>query len=166
MLETVELQRRALSSPVEQRFIRQNSNVKGPYTTGDYVRWKLNQIFGPDNWSHTLVKGPEIVTLNEINAYVQVVVRLTVQFANGQQVIHEDVGMWLLQATKGADLGKTAPERYETVFKAAITDGIKACAEYLGICFRPLTDETLNQEVNKGNRANRVLLNPQLTKAS
>ena len=65
MLDTVEAQRQALDAPVDPRHIRKSQNVKGPFTTGDYVRWKMNQVFGPDNWSHTIVKGPDLVTLND-----------------------------------------------------------------------------------------------------
>jgi hypothetical protein len=147
MFETVESQRKALSTPVDPRFVNTNKNVKGPYTTGDYVRWKLNEIFGPDHWSHTIVQGPEIVQLSEQSAYVRVIIRLTVKFANGEQVTHDDIGFAPLQATQGARLDGTAPERYETVWKSAITDGVKACAEYLGICFRPLADGKLNREL-------------------
>lgn len=149
MPESIEVQRNALNTPVDPRFIHKSPGVKGPYTTGDYVRWKLNQIFGPDNWNHTIVEGPEKITLNEQNAYIQVLIRLTVQFANGQQVIHDDVGVVTLSAKQGAGLGDTAPERYETALKSAITDGLKACAEYLGVCFRPLSDEALAQEVRQ-----------------
>jgi hypothetical protein len=152
LLESVEAQRHALSAPVEPRFIHRSQNVKGPYTTGDYVRWKLNQIFGLDNWSHTIIKGPDLVTLNDQNAYVQVAIRLTVQFANGQQVVHDDVGVVPLQASRGAALENTSPERYEGVLKAAITDGVKACAEYLGLCFRPVADEALNAAVQASKR--------------
>jgi hypothetical protein len=70
MLDTVQEQRTALDSPVEPRFICQNSHIKGPFTTGDYVRWKMNQIFGPDNWSHTILQGPDLVKVNDLNAYV------------------------------------------------------------------------------------------------
>jgi hypothetical protein len=150
MLETIELQRQALNTPVDHRFINQTQHVKGPYTTGDYVRWKLNQIFGPDNWSHMLLNGPDLIPVNDRNAYVQVTVSLEVNFANGHQVIHHDVGVWPLQATRGSDLDGTVPERYETVLKAAITDGIKACSEYLGTCFRPLGDEILDRHIRRG----------------
>lgn len=153
MIETIELQRQALDTPVDPRFIYQTQHVKGPYTTGDYVRWKLNQIFGPDNWSHILVKGPDLIPVNDRNAYVQVTVRLEVNFANGQKVVHDDVGVWPFQATRGTDLDGTVPERYETVLKAAITDGIKACSEYLGTCFRPLGDENLNRYIRHGKRS-------------
>jgi hypothetical protein len=153
LLATVELQRQALDTPVEQRFIYQTQHVKGPYTTGDYVRWKLNQIFGPDNWNHLLIKGPDLIPVNDRNAYVQVTVRLKVRFSNGRQVTHDDVGIWPFQATRGSDLDGTMPERYETVLKAAITDGIKACSEYLGLCFRPLGDETLDRHIRKVKRS-------------
>jgi hypothetical protein len=152
MLETVEEQRAALNSPVEPRFICQNRHIKGPFTTGDYVRWKMNQIFGPDNWSHTILQGPALVKVNDLNAYVQVTIRLNVHFAGGQQITHDDVGVAVLQATRGSDLEGTMPERYETVLKAAITDGVKACAEYLGICFRPLGDEVLDQYIRGHKR--------------
>lgn len=144
MLETVSEQRAALAAPVEARFICQNPHVKGPFTTGDYVRWKMNQIFGPENWSHTILHGPELVKVNELSAYVQTTVRLDVRFASGETVTHDDVGVAVLQATRGSDLDGTMPERYETVLKAAVTDAVKACAEYLGVCFRPLGDDALD----------------------
>lgn len=145
MLGTLAEQRAALNTPVEPRFICRNPHIKGPYTTGDYIRWKMNQIFGPDNWSHTILQGPELVKVNDLNAYVQVSVRMTARFADGQTVTHDDVGVAVLQASRGSDLDGTTPERYETVLKAAITDGVKACAEYLGICFRPLGDASLDK---------------------
>ena len=74
-------------------------------------------------------------------------IRLTVQFANGQLVTHDDVGVSPFQATRGAALESTALERYETVLKSAVTDGVKACVECLGVCFRPLSDEALNAEI-------------------
>lgn len=152
MLETVAEQRAALNAPVEPRFICKKSHIKGPFTTGDYIRWKLNQIFGPDNWSHTILQGPELVKINDQSAYVQVTVRLSVRFANDQTVTHDDLGVSVLQATRGSDLNAASPERYETVLKAAITDAVKACAEYLGICFRPLGDESLDKHVRGQDR--------------
>jgi hypothetical protein len=110
----------------------------------------LNEIFGPDHWQHTIQEGPKLVDVNERNAYVQVTVRLTVMFANGQVSIHDDVGVWPLAASKDKTLEDAAPERYETVLKAAVTDGLKACTEYLGVCFRPLADKTLDQRVRRG----------------
>lgn len=152
MLETIAEQRAALNTPVEPRFICKKPHIKGPFTTGDYIRWKMNQIFGPDNWSHTILQGPELVKINDLSAYVQVTVRLTVQFANDLTAIHDDLGVSILQATRGSNLDGTSPERYETVFKAAITDAVKACAEYLGICFRPLGDESLDNHVRGQER--------------
>lgn len=114
---------RELATPVHPRFIRTHNAVKGPYTTGDYVRWQLNRIFGPSNWSFTLTDGPRMVTVNESASYVQCSGRLVVQFADGNQSTHDDVGVWPLSAGKDKKLDETAPERYETVLKAAVTDG-------------------------------------------
>lgn len=146
MFDDITSQRVALSKLPDKRFIQTSAQVKGPYTSGGYVIWQLNSIFGPDNWRHTLVHGPEIVRLSDSQAYVQVTVRIDAQFANGNQVAHEDVGVWPLAATNakaGGTLDDTAPERYETVLKACVTDGLKACAEYFGVCFRPLADQAL-----------------------
>jgi Rad52/22 family double-strand break repair protein len=140
VLENVELQRSELSKPVDECFVHRNAGAKGAYTTGDYVRLMLNQIFGPDNWSHTVLSGPELVRLNAGGAYVKTLVRLTVRFANGQQVVHEDVGITVLNPGRSLALDEVAPERFETALKAAVTDGLKACAEHLGACFRPLSD--------------------------
>ena len=153
MLENVETQRLELGKPVDERFIRRNSNVKGPYTTGDYVRLMLNQIFGPDNWSHVVLSGPELVRLNAGGAYVKTVVRLTVRFANGQQAVHEDVGVTVLSAGRSDNLDNIAPQRYETALKAAVTDGLKACAEHLGACFRPMGDADLERSLRGARSA-------------
>ena len=147
MLENVELQRSELSKPVDERYVRRAASVKGAYTTGDYVRLMLNKIFGPDNWSHTVLSGPEFVRLNAGGAYVRTLVRLTVRFANGQQVVHEDVGITVLNAGRNVELDKVAPERYETALKAAVTDGLKACSEHLGACFRPMGDADLERSL-------------------
>lgn len=152
MLENVELQRSELSKPVDERFIRRNASVKGAYTTGDYVRLMLNQIFGPDNWSHTVLSGPELVRLNAGGAYIKTLVRLTVRFANGQHVVHEDVGVTVLTAGRNVELDQVAPERYETALKAAVTDGLKACSEHLGACFRPMGDADLERSL-RGSRS-------------
>jgi len=151
MLETIVEQRKALETPVDPTVVKNNSNVKGPYTSGEYIRWKLNDIFGPDNWQHTIMDGPKLVDVNERNAYVQVTIRLITQFADGSQVTHDDVGVWPLVASKDKKLDEAAPERYETVIKAAVTDGVKACAEYLGICFRPMADDALAAYLRKRN---------------
>lgn len=151
MLENVELQRTELGKPVDERYVRRAASVKGAYTTGDYVRLMLNQIFGPDNWSHTVLSGPEFVRLNAGGAYVRTLVRLTVRFANGQQVVHEDVGITVLSAGRNVELDNVAPERYETALKAAVTDGLKACAEHLGACFRPMGDADLERSL-RGTR--------------
>lgn len=143
----------ALGKMVENRFVKTKPEVKGPFTSGDYVRYQLNKIFGPDKWSSLILKGPDLVTLNDNNAYVQTVVRLSVEFANGSIVTHDDVGVWPLVATKkqngngSVGLGNTAPERYETVLKSVVTDGLKACTEHLGLCFRPLADKDLEKIV-------------------
>jgi hypothetical protein len=155
MLETTAEQRAALAAPVEARFICQNPHVKGPFTTGDYVRWKMNQIFGPENWSHTILHGPEMVKVSELSAYVQTTVRVVVRFASGETITHDDIGVAVLQATRGCDLDGTMPERYETVLKAAVTDAVKACAEYLGVCFRPLGDGTLDGYLRGPERPSR-----------
>src|SRR3972149_2288618 len=151
MLETIVEQRKALETPVDPTVVKNNSNVKGPYTSGEDIRWKLNDIFGPDNWQHTIMDGPKLVDVNERNAYVQVTIRLITQFADGSQVTHDDVGVWPLVASKDKKLDEAAPERYETVIKAAVTDGVKACAEYLGICFRPMADDALAAYLRKRN---------------
>ena len=143
MQKMIEEQRDLLARPVHPKFVKTDTNVRGKFTTGDYVKVMLNTIFGPDNWSHTILSGPEIIRLNESYAYAQVTVRLTVQFANGQQVTHDDIGVWPLSASKESTLDDTRPERFETVTKAAITDAVKGCSEYLGVCFRPLSDQDL-----------------------
>lgn len=135
-----------LEKLVHDRFIQTNDNVKGAFTSGDFVEWRLRNIFGPQNISVELRDGPRVVTISESQAYTQALIRLSVRFADGTETYQDAVGVWPLAATKakeGGTLEKTAPERYETVLKACQTDGIKAAAERLGTCFRPLSDLAL-----------------------
>lgn len=140
MLVNVETQRLELNKPVDEHFIRKNSTANGARVSGEYVRQMLNHIFGPDNWSHMVLSGPDLVRLNAGGAYVKTVVRLTVRFANGQQAVHEDVGVTVLSAGRRQDLDSIAPERFEEALKSAVTDGLKACAGHLGNCFRLVGD--------------------------
>lgn len=140
---TTEWQERMLARMVEPAFVRKTQGVKGAYTTGDFVTFLLNDIFGPSNWSHRILKGPELIQYGEQMAYSQVTVQLLVRFANGQEAIHEDIGIWPFTATAARDGGtleQTKPERFEQVVKSAITDGLKACTDHLGNCFRPIAD--------------------------
>jgi len=135
-----------LEKLVHDRFIQKNENVKGAFTSGDFVEWRLRNIFGPQNISVELRDGPRVVTISESQAYTQALIRLSVRFADGTETYQDAVGVWPLAATKareGGTLENTAPERYETVLKACQTDGIKAAAERLGTCFRPLSDLAL-----------------------
>lgn len=140
---TVQWQEWMLARMVEPAFVRKTQGVKGPYTTGDFVTFLLNDIFGPSNWSHRILKGPELIQYGDQMAYSQVTVQLTVRFADGREAIHEDIGIWPFTATKareGGTLEKTKPERFEQVVKSAVTDGLKACTDHLGNCFRPIAD--------------------------
>jgi len=149
---TYEQQLEALASFVDDWAVKQDKAVKGEFTSGDYVTWQLNRIFSPGHWDFQILNGPEIVTLNEANAYVRVIGRLTVRFADGLEAYQDDIGIWPLRATKanqGGTLENTAAERYETVEKAARTDCLKNAAQNLGTCFRPMTDLELVEAVKR-----------------
>jgi len=147
---TYEEQLEALATLIEDIHVRRSPRVKGPYASSDYVTWKLNQIFTPACWSFTILSGPELVRLNDTAAYVQVTGRLTVTFANSATVTRDETGAWPLVATKnGGTLDNTAPERYETALKAAVSDTLKACAERLGVCFRPLIDQEFHEYLRR-----------------
>jgi hypothetical protein len=139
----------ALATLIDPAQVHKSEHVKGAYSTSDYVTWLLNRVFTPARWSFTAVQGPEAVTLSDKSMYVQVVGRLTATFADGTTATRDDVGISPLQASQGGDLGHTAPERYETVVKAAVSDALKACAERLGVCFRPLTDLDLQEHIKR-----------------
>ncbi len=133
----------ALAEPVEDWALKTSDRVHGTYTSGEFVTHKLNQIFTPGGWSFTILEGPEVITINEANAYVRLVGRLSVRFSDGAEAHQDDIGIWPLTATKagqGGVLKDTAPERYETVEKAARTDCLKNAARNLGTCFAPLGD--------------------------
>lgn len=135
-----------LNRLVEKAFIRKKREVKGPYTTADFVMWLLNRVFGPSNWSFRVLEGPELVFYSETMGYSRANVQLTVRFANGTEVIHEEVGVWPMRASKvreGGTFETTTPEVYEQVLKSAVTDGLKACTDHLGNCFRPIADQEL-----------------------
>jgi len=146
---THEQQTKALSYLVADWATKKDRNVKGAYTSGDFVTWTLARIFGPGGWSFTILDGPELVKLSDQSAYVRVVGRLAVTFANGQTAHQDDIGIWPLKATRGGDLSQTAAERYETVEKAARTDCLKNAARNLGTCFAPLSDLELEAHIKR-----------------
>lgn len=146
MERTLSWQMDRLRRLVDRPFVKTAKEVKGAFTTGEYVTWLLNDIFGPSNWAFTILQGPEMITLNEKAAYAQVVGRLEVTFADGSTSHQDDIGIWPLVATaarKGGTLEDTAPERYETACKAARTDCLKNATYNLGTCFAPLSDGVL-----------------------
>jgi len=153
-----EQQIKALCQLVEPWAVKQTRGVKGQYVTGEYVEYKLREIFGPSGWSFVIQAGPEVVTVSEQIAYSQVTGRLTCTFANGTVIIQDAVGVWPLKATdanNGGTLEATAAERYETVLKAACTDALKAAAERVGSCFRPLSDANLIAYLNAQSKRQR-----------
>lgn len=111
-----------------------------PYASSDYVTWMLGQIFTPAGWSMTILDGPRLVMVNDRQAFYETTIRLDVTFADGERAHRDDVGVWPLVASKDETLAETSPERYETARKSAVSDGLKACAERLGLAFRPLVD--------------------------
>jgi hypothetical protein len=143
---TLSSQLEKLQKLVDSAFVKTAKEVKGAFTTGEYVTWLLNDIFGPFRWNFTILQGPELITLSEQAAYAQVVGRLEVVFADGTKTHQDDIGIWPLVATgarKGGTLEDTAPERYETACKAARTDCLKNAAYNFGTCFAPLSDGVL-----------------------
>lgn len=149
---TYEEQLEALAALVEDWAVKKDRAVKGSFTSGDFVTYRLSQIFTPAGWQFTILTGPTVVTLNETSAYIRLVGRLTIRFANGGEVYQDDIGIWPLRATnakKGGVLKDTAPERYETAEKAARTDCLKNAARNMGTCFAPLTDLALQQHIKR-----------------
>jgi len=144
---------------VDSAFVKRAKEVKGAFTTGEYVTWLLNDIFGPSCWSFTILQGPELTTLSEKAAYAQVVGRLEVVFADGAKTHQDDIGIWPLVATgarRNGTLEDTAPERYETVCKAARTDCLKNAAYNLGTCFAPLSDGVLVRYLEQNEARERM----------
>jgi len=144
----------ALASLVDDWAIKKAKRVKGEFTSVDFVTFKLNQIFTPGGWSFTILDGPNLVTIKETAAYTLLTGRLSVCFADGSKAHQDDVGIWPLVATgarEGKPLTDTAPERYETVLKAARTDCLKNAARNLGTCFAPLTDLALREAKRRAN---------------
>ena len=142
-LYSYEEQLHQLAQLVDEVHIRKHPRVKGPYTTSDYVTWRLNNILTPTGWSFELLTGPDLVHIDDQKAYIRCTGRLSITLANGQSAFRDDVGVWPLYAAKigeGGLLDQTAPELYETAIKAAVSDCLKACAERLGATFRPLLD--------------------------
>lgn len=88
------------------------------YLEGYYVIDKLNEIFGPDNWTHR----PYDVTIVDKTVYATV--EMTASFNDGMIVHHADVGS---TTVKGNDV--------ENAVKTAVTDGLKRAARCLGPAF-------------------------------
>ena len=152
MNELYQKQLDALAALVEDWAVKRDPKVKGAFTSGDYVTYRLNEIFTPAGWSFTILSGPEVVIINEANAYVRLVGRLSVRFSDGSRAHQDDIGIWPLKATgaqNGGTLEGTAAERYETVEKAARTDCLKNAARNLGPCFGPTTDLELLAHIKR-----------------
>ena len=142
----------ALALLIEPRFVKQDKNVKGDFTSGDYVEFQLREIFGPDNISIEIKSGPELINISDRESYTRIVIRLWVTFANGRVAYQDSIGVWPLKATRaseGGTLEETAAERYETALKAAMTDAIKGAAERFGNCFRPTSDKTVTAFISE-----------------
>lgn len=138
---TFDEQLKELAQLVDPDLVQRNQNVKGPYTTGDVVEDTLRRIFGPDKISVEII-GSQTINISASELYAQAIVRLHVEFSNGRKVYQDAIGIWPLKAgDKAGSLENTPAERYETVIKAAVTDALKACAERLGRCFRPMSDQ-------------------------
>jgi hypothetical protein len=149
---TLEEQIAALAQLIDDWALKQSRQVRGAFTSGEYVEYQLRTILGPHAWSFTILQGPELVTISESEAYAQVVGRLQARFADGSEVHQDAVGVWPLRASNvrdGGTLEGTSAERYEAVLKAACTDALKAAAERLGSCFRPLTDLELQHHIQR-----------------
>lgn len=149
---TLDEQFEELAALVDQAFVKTSKFVKGPFTSSDYVTWKLNHIFTPAGWSFTILDGPAVINLSPQSAYVRTVGRLSVRFADGTEVHKDEAGIAPMYGTKESgggrlDLDNTAPEVHETASKASISDCLKACAERLGQCFRPLIDQELEYHI-------------------
>lgn len=151
---TKEEQLDSLAQFVDDWAIKKDRNVKGAFTSGEYVTYRLNQIFTPAGWSFTILDGPQVVEINEANAYTRLVGRLAIRFADGCEAYQDDIGIWPLKATgaqNGGTLETTAAERYETAEKAARTDCLKNAARNLGVCFAPMTDLELQEAIKREN---------------
>jgi len=156
---TLSSQLEKLQKLVDSAFVKTAKEVKGAFTTGEYVTWLLNDIFGPFRWNFTILQGPELITLSEQAAYAQVVGRLEVVFADGTKTHQDDIGIWPLVATgarKGGTLEDTSPERYETACKAARTDCLKNAVYNFGTCFAPLSDGVLVRWLEQSEARKRI----------
>lgn len=165
---TYEEQIEALAALVEDWAVKKDKAVKGAFTSGDFVTYRLSQIFTPANWQFTILDGPKFVGLSETNAYFQLVGRLAVRFANGEEAHQDDVGIWPLKATNaknGGVLRDTAPERYETAAKAARTDCLKNAARNLGVCFAPQTDLKLLTHIKRQAHLKKTQAEPERSAA-
>ena len=134
-LYSYEEQLHQLAQLVDEVHVRKHPRVKGPYTSSDYVTWRLNNILTPTGWSFELLSGPDLIHVDGQKAYIRCTGRLSITLADGQSAFHDDVGVWPMYAAKigeGGLLDQTAPELYETAIKAAVSDCLKACAERLG----------------------------------
>jgi hypothetical protein len=150
--KTVEWQIDQLTRLCDSWAVQESRHVRGSFTSGDYVEYQLRRIFGPNRWSFTILENPTIVEVAETEGYAQMIGRLEVTFYDGGSVVQDAVGVWPLKASNvrnGGTLESTASERYETVLKAACTDALKAAAERIGSCFRPVYDERVRSAITR-----------------
>ena len=105
-------------------------SFKKVYVKGNYVKNKLNEVFGIGNWSYTY----ELSAMKSQNAKLNITelvgymakVTLTIK-QNGEELVLNDIGTGQLSKN---DYGNEDKAR-----KGAITDGLKRCAVNLGATF-------------------------------
>lgn len=117
-----------ISTPTPTQFIRTRPGPRGTqltYVEGGYMINKLNEAFGPLNWSFEIVRDET----KEIGQRIHVRV-------HGKLIIHDHKnGYKVSKEQEGSAVMKTQDDEreYGDVYKAAATDALKKCASLFGI---------------------------------
>lgn len=137
--------------PMEQirwRFANGKSGRKLWYVDGEYIKSKLNEVFGPTNWNAKVLEKTKVAEIEfdkEVDvwdngkkiktskkfynvAYTSTIGLVIPNLYDDGKTMIEDCGAG---TQIDADLGKA----HEGALKEAITDGVKRCAICLGPVF-------------------------------
>jgi DNA recombination protein Rad52 len=125
------------------------------YLTSYYVFDRLNQIFGPENWSYTIQELKNTFS-GEVKGkhYVCYVAQVALQTKYPDGSVRHDVDVGFGDGQDATNPGKP----HELASKEAVTDGLKRCAKSLGmsmgLALYDKGQDNVEEETAKGNANN------------
>lgn len=113
--------------PDPREFAKPDQGSSVPYLSGDIIKYKLNAIFGPQNWGYETISWPHLVEVGDAAFYLGEY-EVWFRFADGTLIKRQVSGLVPLRG--GAEGAKTNIIRMG--IGGCVTDAIKEAAATLG----------------------------------